>query len=142
MTAHTVTEHEREQSDTRGTGPGDLTPVAAAAPSAAFFAGNPAALGVPVFVAGSVALGLVLLGYVSAAAFGASIPIIGAATGLGLAVATVWSTRRIATLSPTIWRSFLNSMTSRLRASFSFLSRTSFSAWSTASSSSWPTCGT
>lgn len=91
MTAHTVTEHEREQSDTRGTEPGDGTPSAAEAPSAAFFAGNPAALGVPVFVAGSVALGLVLLGYVSAAAFGASIPIIGAATGLGLLIATVWS---------------------------------------------------
>jgi succinate-acetate transporter protein len=60
-------------------------------PSTAFFAGNPAALGVPVFVAGSVALGLVLIGYVPAAAVGASIPIIATATGVGLVIATVWS---------------------------------------------------
>ncbi len=60
-------------------------------PSATFFAGNPAALGVPVFVAGSVALALVLIGYVPAAAVGASIPIIATATGIGLIIATVWS---------------------------------------------------
>lgn len=60
-------------------------------PSTAFFAGNPAAVGVPVFVAGSVALGLVLIGYVPATAVGASIPIIGAATGIGLIIATIWS---------------------------------------------------
>lgn len=60
-------------------------------PSAAFFSGNPAALGVPVFVAGSIALALVLIGYVPADAVGASIPIIGAATGIGLVIATVWS---------------------------------------------------
>ncbi len=40
---------------------------------------------------GSVALGLVLVGYVSAAAVGASLPIILAATGLGLVIAAVWS---------------------------------------------------
>jgi uncharacterized protein len=61
------------------------------APSAAFFAGNPAALGVPIFVAGSVALALVLIGYVPAGAVGASIPIIGAGTGIGLLISTVWS---------------------------------------------------
>lgn len=60
-------------------------------PSAAFFAGNPAALGVPVFVAGSVALALVLIGYVPASAVGASLPIIAAATGLGLTITTIWS---------------------------------------------------
>jgi uncharacterized protein len=56
-----------------------------------FLAGNPAAVGVPVFVAGSVALALVLVGYVPATAVGASIPIIGAATGLGLTISTVWA---------------------------------------------------
>jgi len=66
-------------------------PVVAPAPSAAFFAGNPAALGVPIFVAGSVALALVLVGYVPASAVGASLPIISAATGLGLLISTVWS---------------------------------------------------
>jgi succinate-acetate transporter protein len=60
-------------------------------PSTAFFAGNPAAVGVPVFVAGSIALGLVLIGYVPADAVGASIPIIFAGTGLGLLLATAWS---------------------------------------------------
>lgn len=69
---------------------------AAAAPVAApvenpFFAGNPLALGIPVFVAGSVALGLTLIGYVSAAAAGAPLAIISAATGLGLTIATVWA---------------------------------------------------
>jgi len=56
-----------------------------------FLAGNPAAVGVPVFVAGSVALALVLVGYVPATAVGASIPIIGAATGLGLTISTIWA---------------------------------------------------
>ncbi|GAA4663020.1 GPR1/FUN34/YaaH family transporter [Gordonia humi] len=53
--------------------------------------GNPAAIGLPSFVVGSIALGLVLVGYVPATATGASIPIIFAATGVGLIVAAVWS---------------------------------------------------
>jgi len=65
--------------------------AAPAAPSAAFFAGNPAAVGVPVFVAGSVALAMYLIGYVPAAALGAPIPIIFAATGLGLLLSTAWA---------------------------------------------------
>jgi uncharacterized protein len=56
-----------------------------------FFGGNPLALGIPVFVAGSVALGLTLIGYVSPAAAGAPLAIISAATGLGLLVATIWA---------------------------------------------------
>ncbi|MDT4932606.1 MAG: uncharacterized protein QOK11_498 [Pseudonocardiales bacterium] len=63
----------------------------AEAPSSPFFAGNPAAVGVPVFVAGSVALALVLIGYVPPDAVGASIPIIAAATGIGLVITTIWS---------------------------------------------------
>ncbi|HEY2172578.1 MAG TPA: GPR1/FUN34/YaaH family transporter [Mycobacteriales bacterium] len=63
--------------------------AAAPAPSTAFFGGNPAAVGVPVFVAGSVALALTLINYVPQ--LGAAIPIIFAATGLGLLLSTVWA---------------------------------------------------
>ena len=48
-------------------------------------------IGLPCFIVGSIALGLVLVGYVSAAAVGASLPIILAATGFGLAIAAIWS---------------------------------------------------
>jgi succinate-acetate transporter protein len=47
----------------------------------------------PVFLVGSVALGLVLVGFVPAAAAGASIPIIMTATGVGLLIAAVWAAR-------------------------------------------------
>lgn len=92
MSSDIVTDKGATQPVIPSATPGDVTvSTTVEAPSTAFFAGDPAALGVPVFVAGSVALGLVLLGYVPASAVGASIPIIGAATGLGLLVATVWS---------------------------------------------------
>lgn len=64
--------------------------VAATAPAAAPPA-DPGILGLPIFAAGSVALGLALVGYVPAAAVGSVLPIVAAATGLGLLVATVWS---------------------------------------------------
>lgn len=70
------------------------TPVAAPAerPAPAPAAtGDPAVLGLPSFVAGSVALGLALVGYVSAGAAGAALPIILMATGLGLIVSAVWA---------------------------------------------------
>jgi succinate-acetate transporter protein len=54
-------------------------------------AGDPAILGLPIFAAGSVALGLALVGYVPGAAVGSVLPIVLAATGLGLLVATLWS---------------------------------------------------
>jgi succinate-acetate transporter protein len=54
-------------------------------------AGDPAILGLPIFAAGSVALGLALVGYVPAAAVGSVLPIVLAATGLGLFVATLWA---------------------------------------------------
>ena len=54
-------------------------------------AGDPSILGLPIFAAGSVALGLALVGYVPAAAVGSVLPIVLAATGLGLLIATVWS---------------------------------------------------
>ncbi len=77
----------------------DLAPSHSAEPAAPpaaaavnpFLAGNPASLGLPVFIAGSVALGLVLVGYVPGSAVGASLPIIAAATGVGLTISTVWA---------------------------------------------------
>jgi len=53
--------------------------------------GDPSLIGLPSFIAGSVALGLVLVGYVPAAAVGASLPIIVAATGMGLVIAAIWA---------------------------------------------------
>jgi hypothetical protein len=53
--------------------------------------GNPALIGVPTFLVGSIALGLVLVGYVPAT--GASIPIIMTATGIGQVIAAVWAAR-------------------------------------------------
>jgi len=50
-----------------------------------------AALGLPSFIAGSVALGLGLAGVVPAGVLGAPLAIILAATALGLLLATIWS---------------------------------------------------
>jgi succinate-acetate transporter protein len=61
----------------------------AAAPAAS--GGDPAILGLPIFVVGSIALGLANVGYVPPAAAAAALPIILAATGLGLLVATIWA---------------------------------------------------
>jgi hypothetical protein len=65
----------------------------AAAPAAVTgpLAGDPAMLGLPTFVAGSVALGLGLVGVVPAGVLGAPVAIILAATALGLLIAAVWS---------------------------------------------------
>ncbi len=66
----------------------------AAAPPAAvtgLMAGDPAMLGLPTFIAGSVALGLGLAGVVPAGVLGAPVAIILAATALGLLLAAVWS---------------------------------------------------
>src|ERR1035441_10246620 len=54
-------------------------------------AGDPAVIGLPSFIVGSIALGLVLVGMVPATAVGASLPIILAATAVGQFVAAVWS---------------------------------------------------
>jgi succinate-acetate transporter protein len=53
--------------------------------------GDPATLGLPAFVVGSIALGFSLVGYIPAAAGGGIVPIIFAATGLGLIVAVWWA---------------------------------------------------
>jgi uncharacterized protein len=54
-------------------------------------AGDPMALGLPCFIAGSVSLGLALVGVVPASAVGAALPIILTATSIGLFLATIWS---------------------------------------------------
>ena len=54
-------------------------------------AGNPAILGLPTFIAGSVALGLGLAGAVPAGVLGAPLAIILAATALGLLLAAIWA---------------------------------------------------
>jgi uncharacterized protein len=63
-------------------------PAPARAPAAT---GDPAILGLPIFAVGSVALGLALVGYVPAAAAASALPIIMAATGLGLLVSAIWA---------------------------------------------------
>jgi len=54
-------------------------------------AGDPAILGLPSFIVGSVALGLGLVGVVPAGVLGAPVAIILAATSLGLLLAAIWS---------------------------------------------------
>jgi hypothetical protein len=66
-------------------------PPAAQAPASGPLLGNPAALGLPCFIAGSVSLGLALVGVVPASAIGAALPIILTATSIGLFLATIWS---------------------------------------------------
>lgn len=71
-----------------------LSATEPAAPAPALvgpLAGDPGNLGLPSFVVGSVALGLALVGVVPAAAAGATLPILLAATSIGLFVAAVWS---------------------------------------------------
>jgi uncharacterized protein len=53
--------------------------------------GDPAILGLPSFIVGSVALGLALVGVTPAAAVGAPLAIILAATAIGLTIAAVWA---------------------------------------------------
>jgi succinate-acetate transporter protein len=65
----------------------EVTEQAAAGP----LLGDPMSLGLPTFIAGSVALGLVLVGVVPATATGASLPIIASATATGLFLATIWA---------------------------------------------------
>lgn len=55
--------------------------------------GDPAMVGLPSFLVGSTALGLVLVGFAPDTAVGASIPIVMTATGIGLLIATVWAAR-------------------------------------------------
>jgi uncharacterized protein len=61
------------------------------APVAGPLTGDPAALGLPSFIVGSVALGLALVGMVPAASVGAALPVILAATSVGLFAAAIWA---------------------------------------------------
>lgn len=56
-----------------------------------FSAGNPQILGLPIFVVGSLALAFSLVGYVPATAAGIVVPVIFAATGVGLLISTLWA---------------------------------------------------
>ena len=68
-----------------------VAPEPAAAAASGPLVGDPMALGLPCFIAGSVSLGLALVGVVPAAAIGAALPIILTATSVGLFLATIWS---------------------------------------------------
>lgn len=68
-----------------------VTPEPAEAAASGPLVGDPMALGLPCFIAGSVSLGLALVGVVPAAAVGAALPIILTATSIGLFLATIWA---------------------------------------------------
>ena len=68
-------------------------PAPVATPVAVAPAGDPSVLGLPAFIVGSIALGFSLTGYVPDTAQASIIPIVLAATGLGLLVATLWAAR-------------------------------------------------
>jgi uncharacterized protein len=73
-------------------GPAPVTEAApAAAPVVGPMAGDPSMLGLASFIAGSVALGLGLVGVVPFGVLGAPLAIILAATALGLLMATIWA---------------------------------------------------
>jgi succinate-acetate transporter protein len=65
-------------------------PEAPAAPLVGPMAGDPSILGLASFIAGSVALGLGLVGVVPVGVLGAPLAIVLAATALGLLMATIW----------------------------------------------------
>lgn len=62
-----------------------------AAAASPFHAGDPAILGIPAFIAGSIVLGLNLIGYMPVASAGAPLPIILTMSALGLMVAAIWA---------------------------------------------------
>ena len=68
----------------------DGSPATTEAPLVGPLAGDPSILGLGSFIAGSVALGLSLVGVVPAGVLGAPLAIILAATALGLLMATAW----------------------------------------------------
>jgi len=76
----------------RGAVPPEPAPAPAPPPSEPP-PGDPLVIGLPAFIAGSVALGLVDINFAPVAAAGAAIPIIATATSLGLLIATIWAAR-------------------------------------------------
>jgi succinate-acetate transporter protein len=77
------------QVDTGTAAPAKAEPAAAAAEAAPV--GDPQILGLPIFAAGSISLAFALVGYVPVLAQGSALPIIFAATGVGLFVSTIWA---------------------------------------------------
>jgi succinate-acetate transporter protein len=75
----------------RGPALADEPPPAPAPAASGPLVGDPLALGLPCFIAGSVSLGLALVGVVPAASVGAALPIILTATSIGLFIATIWA---------------------------------------------------
>lgn len=72
----------------------DVTAPARAVPAAPVPPpGDPAMIGVPTFVVGSLALGLALVGFLPAAAVGGILPIVVMTTGVGQLVAALWAAR-------------------------------------------------
>src|SRR5580658_9402266 len=68
-------------------------PLVEAPPAAVgVLAGDPLMLGLPTFIVGSYALGLALVGaQVPAGSFGAAMPVVFAATTIGLLVSAIWA---------------------------------------------------
>jgi succinate-acetate transporter protein len=87
--ANTPNSASTAQAEPSTAAPVEAAPAAAAAEAAPV--GDPQILGLPIFAAGSIALGLALVGYVPVLAQGSALPIIFAATGIGLFVATIWA---------------------------------------------------
>ena len=79
---------------------------AAAPPPRPAATGDPAILGLPIFVVGSIALAFSLVGYVPSAASGIVVPVIFAGTGLGLVISTVWAAALDQTLVASIFGLF------------------------------------
>ena len=71
--------------------PAPAQDAAAEAAPTGLMAGDPLMLGLPVFIAGSFALALTLLGQVPVTTFGAPLAIIMAATAAGLTIAAIWA---------------------------------------------------
>jgi uncharacterized protein len=81
-----MTELDASASNSAGSGPTETEIAGDVVPVLAPLAGDPSMLGLPTFIVGSVALGLVLVGVVPATAVGASLPIILAGFWLSYAV--------------------------------------------------------
>ncbi|MFF8846456.1 GPR1/FUN34/YaaH family transporter [Streptomyces sp. NPDC015127] len=81
------------ETDTAGTAAAaaHAKPQPQAAPAPAPLDGDPALIGVPTFIVGSIALGLTLVGYLPAGTAGAPVAIILAATATGQLIAAVWA---------------------------------------------------
>jgi succinate-acetate transporter protein len=76
---------------TEAAGPAITIPAEPPAAVAGFAAGNPQILGLPIFAVGSLALAFSLVGYVPTTAAGIVVPVIFAATGVGLVISTLWA---------------------------------------------------